>query len=327
MPFGKSAPEGKREGVPRLAIVQSLLATSGNNTARKPTLFIVGAPKCATSALATYLSAHPNIFLSEPKEPNYFARHLSVPGSFLTTQPWHADLNRYLNLFKAVPEGKLIIGEASTRYLRSVKALSEIKQFEPNARIIVALRNPLHLARSWHAQKVIEAQEPETDFERAWKLEAKRAVGGFPPGLTASDALCYRHIASVGTQVKNLLELFRSEQVLAIFFDDLKRDPRSCYEKVLRFLGVPSDGRTDFPVVNVRRQWRWPWIPRILAKSSTRMPRIMWHPLVQKYAIVSGVEAPLRDEFRKEIAEVFSPEIDLLEQELNVNLRHWRASI
>jgi len=42
------------------------------NYQRKPNFFIVGAPKCGTTALHTYLGQHPDIFVSEPKEPNYF---------------------------------------------------------------------------------------------------------------------------------------------------------------------------------------------------------------------------------------------------------------
>lgn len=42
----------------------------------KPNFFIVGAPKCGTTALSKYLSEHPNIFISEVKEPHYFAEDL-----------------------------------------------------------------------------------------------------------------------------------------------------------------------------------------------------------------------------------------------------------
>ena len=57
--------------------------------------------------------------------------------------------------------------QASTRYLRSPEALREIREFQPSARIIVMLRNPVDLAVSWRAQKVLELQEPERDFRTA----------------------------------------------------------------------------------------------------------------------------------------------------------------
>ncbi|MFW5721118.1 MAG: sulfotransferase [Bacteroidota bacterium] len=42
------------------------------NHVRKPEFFIIGAPRCGTTALARYLGEHPDIHLSYPKEPNYF---------------------------------------------------------------------------------------------------------------------------------------------------------------------------------------------------------------------------------------------------------------
>ena len=44
----------------------------------KPDFFIIGAPKCGTTALATYLAEHPNIQLSDPKEPHYFCKDLKA---------------------------------------------------------------------------------------------------------------------------------------------------------------------------------------------------------------------------------------------------------
>ena len=41
-------------------------------TGRKPNLFLIGAPKCGTTSLASYLSDHPQIFVSDPKEPHFF---------------------------------------------------------------------------------------------------------------------------------------------------------------------------------------------------------------------------------------------------------------
>ena len=45
---------------------------------RGPTFMIVGAPKCGTTALYEYLQTHPQIFISDPKEPLYFAEDLGA---------------------------------------------------------------------------------------------------------------------------------------------------------------------------------------------------------------------------------------------------------
>ena len=49
-----------------------------NRAARKPAFFMLGAPKCGTTALASYLATHPLIRVSEPEEPNYFCKDLQV---------------------------------------------------------------------------------------------------------------------------------------------------------------------------------------------------------------------------------------------------------
>ena len=37
-----------------------------------PNLFVIGAPKCGTTSILKYLDQHPEIFVSDIKEPHYF---------------------------------------------------------------------------------------------------------------------------------------------------------------------------------------------------------------------------------------------------------------
>ena len=62
--------------------------------------------------------------MTEPKEPNYFARSLSLPGGYLSRQDWHTSLASWEQLFEAASPDTLVAGEASTRYLRCKDALS-----------------------------------------------------------------------------------------------------------------------------------------------------------------------------------------------------------
>ena len=50
------------------------------NKNKIPNFFIVGAPKCGTTALYEYLSSHPDVFLCDPKEPNYFSCDFATLG-------------------------------------------------------------------------------------------------------------------------------------------------------------------------------------------------------------------------------------------------------
>src|SRR5258708_5345567 len=132
-----------------------------------PNFFIIGAPKCGTTALCKYLRENPRIFISTPKEPKYFDFDLSYP----------VKMNReaYLALFsKADPRFQSAIGEASTSYLFSTRAVPEILKFNPGAKFIVMLRNPVELVQGWHNQCIIAGQEDILDFEEAWRAESER---------------------------------------------------------------------------------------------------------------------------------------------------------
>ncbi len=289
---------------------------------RQPDFFIVGAPKCGTTSLAYYLGSHPQVFVTDPKEPNYFARSLSVPGMWLSQQPWHTSLEQYLELYAAADEESLAVGEASTRYLRCVDAQLEIRGLFPNARMIACLRNPVDLAESWHAQKVLEGQEPELDFERAWRFHTGDELRSAEPhGLAAIDALDYTKVASIGSQLRQLHELFPADSIQVVFQDELARKPRQTYVRVLEFLGVADDGREEFPRLNFRSKRNFASAGGL---GQSNQPAVKWllgsGESNQKTRPV-GASADLR----REITDHFANEIDLLEEFTGRDLDAWRA--
>jgi len=234
--------------------IQRGASIKGTSEVNRPNFFIIGAPKCGTTSLARYLGGHPHVFITTPKEPCYFSRSLTVDRLQRRSKAWDRDLDGYLHLFDRAKEQHRLRGDATTRNLRCEAALLEIRALVPGARLIVMLRDPTEMVPSWHAQKLHERQEIEVDLEKAWRLEESRRRGeNLPRRLKATDALLYSRVASLGTQVERLLEIFSREQVHAIFMDDLRRDPRSVYLRTLEFLGLSDDGRQDFEVHNKRR--------------------------------------------------------------------------
>ena len=93
---------------------------------RQPNLFIIGAPKCATSSLATYLAEHPAVFLSTPKEPFFWSEDYPE----LRNRFGMNSLDAYMKLFEPA-DGESIIAEGSTNYLRSEVAVRNIMEFNP----------------------------------------------------------------------------------------------------------------------------------------------------------------------------------------------------
>jgi hypothetical protein len=88
----------------------------------RPNLFIVGGPRCGTTAMHRYLCAHPRVRMSRKKEPTYFGSDLRLPNVGRPT------LDDYLAHFNG-KDGAIWRGEASVTYLFSRRAAAEIKGF------------------------------------------------------------------------------------------------------------------------------------------------------------------------------------------------------
>ncbi len=297
---------------------------------RKPDLFIVGAPKCGTSALHQYLGDHPRIYMSRKKEPWFFANDFP---RFVTT------LEEYVALFDGATDHDLAVGESSSTYLMSHTAARRIRDFSPDARIVVMVRNPVDLVHSLHSQALLGLNEEETDIEQAWRLQdARRRGEHIPRSCRSPRFLQYAEVARLGEQVERLLGVFDPRRVKIIVFDDFVNDARQVYEDVLEFLDVPSDDRRDFPRINPGRVAR----SRLLARIAYRPPQFLLRPYLRlkkrrgwndlgftdwlKRVNEREVDRPpLTASFRGELIEEFRPDVDLLAQLLGRDLSHWQT--
>ena len=85
---------------------------------KKPNFFILGAPKCGTTSLASWLSEHSDVFMSPIKEPHHFCSDFGYKE--------YRSHQRYLSLFRKANEQHRAIGEASATYLYSKVAVKNI---------------------------------------------------------------------------------------------------------------------------------------------------------------------------------------------------------
>ena len=213
-----------------------------------PDFFIVGAPKSATTSLYQYLREHPEIFMPSTKEPHFF-------GSDLSSTKFVRDEREYLDLF-ANADGARILGEASVYYLYSRMAAKEIIQFNPSARILILLRNPVDMIYSLHSQAVSSAYEDILDFSEALVAEEDRAHGRRIPDIADfPQGLLYCRIGMYAEQVRRYLDALPADQVRVILFDDFVADAEGVYVDVLKFLGVQDLGfRPEFRRINENRR-------------------------------------------------------------------------
>lgn len=299
----------------------------------RPDFFLIGAPKCGTTAMSEYLRSHPEICFSRPKEPFYFSSDL--PGYRVV----ESEREYVRRCFGHCRSAHRAVGEGSATYLYSPEAVPDILRFQPEARFIAMIRNPVDMAHALHWQFVFDFIEDEPDFERAWRLQSERRAGrSIPDACEEARLLQYAAVAALGSQVERLLSTVARERVRLILFEDFTADTRRVYEATLEFLGVASDGRTSFPRLNPSRRHRFravaellrhpPPIVRSLLETLKRRLNVASLGLGTKLDALNTVPVarpPLRPEFRAELVDAFSEEIARLEAVFERDLRHWRA--
>jgi hypothetical protein len=292
---------------------------------RKPNLFIIGAAKYGTTALHAYLAEHPQICMSTQKEPGYWCT--DIPGFCKV-----GSYEEYLSLFEAGDE-HVILGEASPFYIYSEPALRGIREYNPDAKLIVMFRNPVEQAPAYHNQARYDGTDTVDDFLAAWRLQETRAAGNeIPRTCKMPTLLQYKAVASFGAQLERLYEIWPAEQVLVILMDDFKHDTAGVHKQVLEFLGLEDDRRSEFPRINESHQHRWPtigrWLhnppPLLLAvnaqlKKLVGGRRIPWRHLVAE----TRPRGELPREVVEELASAFEEDVAKLGRILGRDLSHW----
>jgi len=166
---------------------------------RLPDFFLVGAPKCGTSALHAALARHPGLFLCEPKEPKFFLTDGPPPtsgGGPGDVPTWREHVWRrddYEALFAAAPATALC-GESTVFYLYDRDAQARIRKLLPDARLVAVLRDPAERAHSNWVHLRDAGLEPEADFATALELSAAfRTTGSrMPPRAFSARTVSVR---------------------------------------------------------------------------------------------------------------------------------------
>lgn len=281
-----------------------------------PNLFLIGAPKCGTSALHDYLAQHPDVFMSEPKEPHHFCTDLNAPFAI-------RDREAYEALFRDADTP--VIGESSATYLYSKVAAQNIFEVYPDARIIAMLRNPLEMLPSLHSQKRVNGTEPCAGFAEALEAEKRRKTGE----LEVHGAFPYYYDAArYSEQLTRYLERFPAAQVHVIVFDDFKRDAGAVYAGVLKFLGLPPF-TLDFKLVNRNKRIRSRTLHTFLQNPRSPVNRLpkpfstLTYKTLDKLNSAVETRVALEPALREQLRHDFTPEVESLSDLLGRDLRGW----
>ena len=318
---------------------QSAFRSAALRNRAKPNFFIVGAPKCGTTSLHEYLQRHPDVFMPFFKEPHFFGADLE--GSRF--RQFRGQPERYLKLFRDA-RGEKRIGESSPWYLASERAAQEIHDYDPAAKIIIMLRNPIDMMYSMWSQFRYSGNEQIETFEMALEAEAERRAGRrIRRAAHCVTGLYYREMARFARQVPRYFERFGRENVLVIIFDDFRSDTPATFGAALDFLDLEPYPGMRFDIRNPNKEVRLEWLQKLIVDSGFSFmllkDRLTYlattHSLVPyslRTRAVKGVIAvytkyesrsPLTADLRQRLASELTPDIDALSALLGRDLSHW----
>lgn len=295
---------------------------------RHPNFFIVGAPKCGTSTIDTLLGKHPDIFMA-PKEPHYFATDMEGQNGRSVRVTEQSD---YEEKF-ANASSEQIVGETSPWYLRSTEAAENIYEYNPGAKILAILRDPVDMIQSLHQMNVVNTTEDCLELEEALQKEQYRKNGNhFPPNAWLKWDLLYREAASFSDQVSRYEALFPSSQVKVILFEELLANKDAVVKKICNFLNIEKEVQLSMVHRNKAHDVRNLGVRRLVRSSDVvgkmidKIPAPVRSAMGDLISIFSGSVEYDRDPHSSaanKLRSDLAAEVRLLDDKLPCDLYEW----
>lgn len=219
---------------------------------RQPDYLIIGAQRCGTTSLYSYLAQHPQIVPAEKKEVHFFDLN------FHQGVDWYRE--KFPNIAKCVSQetatatreagnkyiSGFISGEASPYYLFHPFVPQRVHQLFPEIKLIVLLRNPVERTISHYYHEVRLGWE-SLSFEDAIAQEDFRLKGESEKMFSNERYYSFNHqhytYLSRGiyiNQIATWMSLFPKEQFLIIKSEDFYTQPDLIFNEACEFLNLPS---------------------------------------------------------------------------------------
>jgi len=286
-----------------------------------PNLFLLGAPKSATTSLALALSLHPEISVPTMKEPDFFSwdeEYKKGLPYFLRTH--YQDLETPVRL------------DASVTYLASATAPSRIARDLDTShhRFILVLRDPVDRTYSnyWECRS---AGFERATFEESINDDAERTDSYWAGRYPQSHLAASRY----GTHLQRWMSTFPAESFLILRFEEVKAETARTLHRIYEFAGVdPAAGPLEIPVTNKASDPRWSAVSLV---SRTPEPvkalvrRVAGQRLIHstvgaldKVNIASREIPPIDPGVSARLRELLRPEVLLTEELTGLDLTAWR---
>ncbi|MAZ54833.1 MAG: hypothetical protein CMP55_03410 [Flavobacteriales bacterium] len=278
----------------------------------KVNTFIVGAPKTGTTSLYYYLNQHTNVCMSSIKEPNFFSAK-EVNSLFYKSQIVD-EINEYHKLFSQ--NKKQIIGEASVSYLFFDEVPNRIYKYNPKAKIIILLRNPIERALSHYLM----------DFRLGFCSENFEDIIA-QPEIFPQYYQQYLELGNYFLQLKRYINVFNENQLSIVFYDDLKSDSQKVMKHIFSFLEIEFQD-LDYSIQNsflspsnifVSELYKFNSLRKIV-KSLFPEPFLS---LVKSIFFSNNSKPTFSDSIIKQLNAYYKSDIVELEKLLNKDLSKW----
>ena len=314
--------------------------------------FIVGAPRCGTTTLASTLKQNPQVCFSSVKEPHYFSRH--ALGDLNDVDLRHVVNDDYLaRFFDHCGDERRIAAEGSVTYLYTPDQMAPILKLWPDAKFIIALRDPLQMLPSLHARLLVTGDETIADFAEAWAKIDERREGRLIPRTTFDPRwLRYDDAGAFGSHVARFFDAVGRERCHVVLFDDLAADPETTYRRMCEFLKIDPWPDTKFKARRINSGFRYGWLQRLLKRPPKAVRTVLGGEQLRQRekkleategAVIATVfrlrkrlldwnkvpakRAPLDPALRAEIIARMRDEIIILSQLIDRDLSHWLGGV
>jgi hypothetical protein len=227
---------------------------------------VVGGPRCGTTTLARLLESHPDISFSSVKEPHFFSRYdlNALDDEELRQMVADHYLGRF---FPNVDPGAELMVEGSVSYLYAPERMLPLLRLWPDAKFIIAVRDPFELIPSLHQRLLYQGDETVTDLEEAWRLIGERKAGRkIPRSCVDARQLFYDEAAKFGHHLARFFKVVGRERCHVVVFDDLKADVAGVYADLLQFLDLPPAPLPERKKHRSRNGFRFGWLQRLLKR-------------------------------------------------------------
>ena len=311
---------------------------------------VVGAPRCGTTSLAALLKQHPEICFSSVKEPHFFSQ-FDLTGLSDDELRQRVDDHYLARYFSDCIGSRPLLAEASVTYLYAPERMEPILRLWPDAKFIIAVRDPLEMLPSLHHRLLYLGDETVTDFGKAWKLNTERAQGRSIPRTCVDPRwLRYDQAGRLGTYVENFFRAVGRERCMVVVFDDLVSNPEAVHRQMLNFLGLSPHELQNYGARRGSKGFRIGWLQRLLKrppiatrallageayrqrvgkvekrKKSSPIARaiLTGRKKLLRWNKVPAAPAQLPDWLKREICEAFAGEVAHLSALIGRDLSHW----